>query len=489
MLIVPVVNKSSKKHIPWLTLVLIVINALIYFGLQSGESDARRQAMRYYVDSGLLEQELAAYKEQYPGRQHSAASSESKEQQEQRIAKQMLADQSFQKQLRKNEVITRQHSEFQAWSDKRQRFEQKMMRVVSYKYGYSPFRDNRSGLLSYMFLHGSTMHLVGNMVFLWLVGSVLELALGGGLFACVYLVTGVCSGVLFGVVYPDALGPLIGASGAVSGLMGAYTLLFWARRVRVFYSLGFYFDYAKVPALLLLPVWLGNEFFQLYTNTGSRVAYMAHVGGLLSGALCAFGIRAVKGDIVERLFAEDERRDQVTELLESGLRKFAELDLAGARGDIQRLLVLEPDNRLAMRHLFNIEKASPRSELFHDSARQLLVALQEKDATAFLEVFEEYNRLSGQPRLTADLLITLCEVYLSQNNCSRAAGCLKTLLRVAPQHNVVPALLLKLAQAYTAFGKHRQSLQCHQLLVKKYGTSHEGTIAQQILMTSAGVKN
>ena len=134
-----------------------------------------------------------------------------------------------------------------------------------------------------MFMHANFFHLLGNMIFLWLIGCSLEMAGKRAPYLSIYLLTGIFAALFFGMVYRHSTIPLVGASGAISGIIGAYTVLFGLRKVKIFLSLGFYFNYIKVRAISLLPIWIGNELYQLKWGGDSNVAYVAHVGGLLSG--------------------------------------------------------------------------------------------------------------------------------------------------------------------------------------------------------------
>ncbi len=131
-----------------------------------------------------------------------------------------------------------------------------------------------------MFLHGSWAHLLFNMLFLWIFGNNVEDRLGPVLFAAFYLITGL---VAFGAHFaadPGSTTPIVGASGAIAGLMGAY-LVFWPHaRITTLVT----FVVVSIPAWVVLVGWLVMQFF---TAPGSQVAWVAHVGGFVSGALFA----------------------------------------------------------------------------------------------------------------------------------------------------------------------------------------------------------
>ncbi|MBK8266840.1 MAG: rhomboid family intramembrane serine protease [Planctomycetes bacterium] len=134
-----------------------------------------------------------------------------------------------------------------------------------------------------MFLHGGWMHLIGNMLFLWIFGNNVEDRLGPVLFLIFYLATGVCGNLMHTFFEPSFV-PLVGASGAISGVMGGYLLLFPRARILAVVPIGYY------PATFSLPAWIYLAFYFVMQNlypasfgSGSHVAYWAHIGGFISG--------------------------------------------------------------------------------------------------------------------------------------------------------------------------------------------------------------
>jgi membrane associated rhomboid family serine protease len=139
-------------------------------------------------------------------------------------------------------------------------------------------------LLYSMFLHGSILHIAGNMLFLWIFGNNIEDRVGIPAYIGFYLAAGVIASAAHILVQPNSTIPVVGASGAVAGVMGAYLLLFPNVRIR---SLVFFFVVA-VRAKWLLGIWFVSQFF---TNPSAGVAWVAHVGGFAFGALVALMLR------------------------------------------------------------------------------------------------------------------------------------------------------------------------------------------------------
>ncbi|AHD10051.1 rhomboid family intramembrane serine protease [Phaeobacter gallaeciensis] len=136
-------------------------------------------------------------------------------------------------------------------------------------------------LLTSTFLHGSWMHLGGNMLFLWIFGDNMEDEMGHFTFLAFYLVSGVGAGLIHVASAPYSLVPLVGASGAIAGVMGGYLLLFPRARVDILLILIIYFRVFSIPAFVMLGVWLGMQFLGGIGSDpqAGGVAYWAHAGG------------------------------------------------------------------------------------------------------------------------------------------------------------------------------------------------------------------
>ncbi len=142
-------------------------------------------------------------------------------------------------------------------------------------------------VLTSMFLHGGWMHLLGNMLYLWIFGDNVEDAMGHGRFVVFYLLCGVAAALAQAVPDPQSTLPMVGASGAISGVLGAYLLLYPHARVLVLIPLGFILQTVRLPAGVVLILWFALQFISnLFAPAGSGgVAFRAHIGGFLAGML------------------------------------------------------------------------------------------------------------------------------------------------------------------------------------------------------------
>ena len=143
-------------------------------------------------------------------------------------------------------------------------------------------------ILTSMFLHGGLMHFIGNMLYLWIFADNVEDSMGSLRFVGFYLLCGVAAVLAQALPAPDSQVPMIGASGAISGVLGAYLLLYPYNRIKVL-VIFFFITVVQLPAMVMLGIWFALQVFNALGSLGLssvvNVAYTAHVGGFVAGAL------------------------------------------------------------------------------------------------------------------------------------------------------------------------------------------------------------
>jgi rhomboid family protein len=146
-----------------------------------------------------------------------------------------------------------------------------------------------SNIFTSMFLHGSWMHLIGNMWFLWLFGNNIEDSMTRPRFLAFYLLCGIAAALTQVIVEPDSGAPMVGASGAISGVMGAYLVLYPRVRVYTLVPLGFFITTMRLPAWGMLIYWMVLQLLGgvtgIFAKESGGVAFWAHVGGFLAGVV------------------------------------------------------------------------------------------------------------------------------------------------------------------------------------------------------------
>ncbi len=156
-------------------------------------------------------------------------------------------------------------------------------------------------LISSMFMHGSVMHIFGNMLYLWIFGNNVEDVLGHVKYFVFYILCGILAGLAHVLFNPSSTVPTVGASGAVAGVLGAYLVMYPKARVLTLVFLGIFIRLMEVPAVVLLVLWFVMQSLQGFLSLGVRemsggVAWFAHIGGFVAGAVLAFamGGRAIR---------------------------------------------------------------------------------------------------------------------------------------------------------------------------------------------------
>jgi membrane associated rhomboid family serine protease len=153
-----------------------------------------------------------------------------------------------------------------------------------------------TGVLASLFLHGGWLHLLGNMLFLWIFGNNIEDRLGRAWFLAFYLTGGVAAALTQVWIDPASSVPLVGASGAIAATLGAYIVLYPRARILTLIFLGFFYQLVEVPALVVLGYWFLLQLVDGVASLGAAsaqggVAFFAHVGGFVAGGLVGFVVR------------------------------------------------------------------------------------------------------------------------------------------------------------------------------------------------------
>ncbi|WP_448121691.1 rhomboid family intramembrane serine protease [Xanthomonas arboricola] len=292
MLLMPLHKPWSRQNIPWVTLLLVLVNVVVYLGYQRKDDALVENAVRYYVESGLGAVEAQAherYLQQTDGAKLRAArqaklGSVPARQRLAYLAQLTMHDLAFTEALRSG-ALFKDEQRLREWRTLRVPYDARLSKVFTLRHLQRSSEWSPARMLTASFLHGSFDHLLGNMLFLLALGTLLEGAIGSGWFLLLYLLGGFGASAASLWWRWGAPGGGLGASGAIAALMGAFCVVWGRRKVRFFYWFFVVFDYVRGPAILLLPLWLGWELYSLLWSDNGSVAFEAHAGGLVSGAL------------------------------------------------------------------------------------------------------------------------------------------------------------------------------------------------------------
>lgn len=388
---IPLENKPSWRHPPWMTLLLILVNMWVFWGPQRQEAVADERAAEHYVRTALPGIELPAFVSHLtqtgsPNARIAERLYEHKRYDD--LLEAMQNDSTFMRRLHQGQVITTSNPQYATWQAERAAYDRLRPAPFTARWAQDHSADAEWRPITWVtsaFLHGSTGHLLGNMLFLFLFGFSVELALGGGLYLLFYLLGAVGASALAAWAYAGMGGLGLGASGAVSALMGMYAVMYRMRRIRFFYQLFFYFNYVTAPALILLPAWIVNELIQHLTS-GRGVAYMAHLGGLITGALLmALAQRAGWLRLPSHEAVVAAADDGFSARLAEAERLTAEMKFDRAVPAWRAAARLRPQDADVLRAWFHLAKAQPTSEDFHRSAKMILRLRSHDRATLALQ--------------------------------------------------------------------------------------------------------
>jgi len=233
---------------------------------------------------------------------------------------------------------------------------------------------------------------------------------------------------------------------------------------------------------VLLPLWAGTEVCQLAFSDMRNVAYLAHIGGLISGALLGLINRRFLGFYDEEA-VEPEPEDEVSPLIEKALAHIGQLEMEKGAELLQEVLKKEPDNVTALKHLYEIYKTAPENPEFHTTAKQVLL-LSSKDGSTYnmtAEVYNDYVKRAKQPKLSAGLYLRLISILAGEGHLEKAEKIAMLFLHKMPTHQGLPTALLRLSNAFKMAGdpaKHKKYLK---IILSEYSDTPEAELAKSAI--------
>lgn len=429
---IPLANKPTWQAPPWMTVLIILVNMLVYWGWQAPEEKRVQANAERYAKSGLAALEVPHYL-RHLERQAERLPAEKEhldmvrklwdERLDEALYQDMWMDPGFRRALLAQTVIPESDPQHAEWRRLRAQVTPFEPQPFTTRWAQSfdrRFDERPETLLTGTFLHGSTDHLLGNMVFLFLFGFTLEMALGPGLYLLLYLLCGVGASAVSLWAHGGSPGYGLGASGAIAGLMAMYVVMYRQRRIQFFYMVLFYFNYARWPALAVLPVYMGYELLQqLLADRG--VDYMAHLGGLVSGAVLMTALMAVRkleapANLSPPAASPATERDAAAQTaVERAQRLTDALDFSAANQAWQRAAQLQPGAIPVLESWFSVAQHFPASEEFHAVAKRLLT-LPATDHAARKNLHAHYltylKLAKPGVRLSANTLAHLIPVFV-----------------------------------------------------------------------------
>ncbi len=486
-MLVPLDRKPDWHHPPLITLLLILVNVLCFFVWQVNDGQYEHEASNYYFSSDLPEIELPRYRAYLREPANPTAFPDAfyyladKDIGKEQLYMMMELDGPFMQRLHAGEIIQSGDPQYAVWQKQRREYTKYKDRIVSYRFSMVNIRPSIVTLFTHMFLHADVAHLLGNMLFLFLFGFVVEMTLGRPLYLFAYLASGVMAGLFYLLLEPQSAYWGLGASGAISGLAGMYTVLFGMRKIRFFYTLLFYFDYIKAPAIIMLPVWLGYELFdQLFTN--NNVNNLAHIGGLLSGALIAWLAKKYSPSINLDYLDAEEKQQAFRKKYQEGTEALGAMDISKAQRIFSELAEEQPENIELLVQLYNVVKLNPNNPAIHQHARKIMRLPAADKATVKLQhdIFIDYvERVQPNVQLSPDLMISLALRFAANNYLQDAEKIVLYLTTRVTDFSRNAEGLMALTTHYRRINNSQKADKYLSLLLECYPNSLEAKHARQ----------
>ncbi len=362
------------------------------------------------------------------------------------------------------------------------------------RFGYRPALDGLASLLSSMFAHGGWLHLVGNMWFLYLVGCNLEDRWGRWQFTSFYLIAGIIAALTYTALHPESEIPLVGASGAVAGAMGAFMVCFSKTKVKIFYLYWLFlmprWGTFNASAWLVLLFWVAEQALWMMVEVsgdGAGIAFSAHVGGFLFGAAVAAmlrfsGVDMQLDELGERVaadglevFSEDPLYLQAMEYRDRG-------EDVAAKERLVRLIADKPTHRGAREALFMIGVQLKDLEALDYSVGFLIDDYGRRQADEPLaDLFRQLRGAMPDYGLTDQELFRVVGAAKRMDDAEPTIQAVSELMQLYPKSAVMPRAMWAAAEVQQRFGTPKQHRDTLERIVRRFPDHACGGMARREL--------
>lgn len=326
MIIVPTEKQLDWRHAPLVLCMLVFINVMVFFLYQSSDTPKLIEVMTNYQTHGYFEREWPVFEEYLQKQNENELLDEYrtaiKNEESMHVIGDMLMRDGFYEYLRQNARSHFNPDFYDQWAPQRELMHKRVQSVSYIAYGLTASNLDFSSVITHQFLHGDIMHLLGNMFFLIVCGFAVEAAIGHWRFLAFYLLSGIAGGLAHAAADWESTTPLVGASGAISGVMAMYLAVFRWKKIEFFYWFFFFVGYFRAPALLILPFYIGKEIYSYHMDAESNVAFMAHAGGFIAGAVLIgiawlFNRSVFNTDYIDSEQTASPRQQQLADIYEN----------------------------------------------------------------------------------------------------------------------------------------------------------------------------
>lgn len=441
-MIIPIAHEDQRgRRWPWVTIVIIALNVVVFlFTHDRMEIEAR--------EAGQIQLHILILSARYPDAQTTpdvAQMVRSFKREHAKVFARLAStartpvDTWDAEHLGANATPTDINSEMAALGTQ---LEQIRSESLAWNYAFHPYHPTLISYITADFLHGGWEHLIFNMWFLWLAGTILEDAWGRVVYPIFYLIAGVIALVVHAGVFRDSFVPVVGASGAIAGLMGGFLARFPQTRIKMAWLWWFRIYKFFVPAYVILPLWLVIQvFWGILAGSEGGVAYWAHVGGFACGMIGAVILRSsgiehtVNQAIEEKVsWTAEPELVRATEFL--GENRPAE-----AAAELKQLVKEQPDSIDVQELLLVAQQKAGDAAGQKESLTNLCRLYISSDPEAAWRHYEQFVNLGGDS-ISRGVWMELCRYLETQQNWDRAVSEYEHLAQKnATERASVPALV------------------------------------------------
>lgn len=331
--IIPIGSEEGVRRLPYITMGLVVLNTLIWIITSSVLGSQEKELAELDRRMSEIEQRYI-YKiiEKDP-----------------RILTNFDLE-TIHDRFATDSIIPVESEDYYYWQSLYREFKEKKSRVVFEQWGFKPSTFNLRQMFSSLFIHANFLHLLFNMLFLWLVGCNIEDDWSWKIFPGLYLISGVVACLFHTAAFPKSDVPLIGASGAIAGIMGAFMIRHFKTKIRFAYFIWIilrpYFGTFTMYAGIALPIWFLEQILGASWSIESGTAYWAHIGGFVFGAVvgASFKFFGVEKKYIEPMVEETFEKLKLSPKMKEINRKLDAGDTAGAIPLLLQIINEEPGN-------------------------------------------------------------------------------------------------------------------------------------------------
>lgn len=477
VLLIPIGHDQTRRHFPWVTAALIALCTLVQL-IRFVTSPSEERLYELWFEQESLEAQVVlrfadsdAVDDQMMAALQSAASDAERyglgNEFDPNVGAAMMAmsDQEREELLtrfRGGDLVNLDDPLYERLMEVDAELDRYLKNDLAQTMGYRPSSGLSINLVLSAFVHGGWMHLLGNMLFLWLVGCNLEDRWGRSVFAAMYLVGGAVASLAYALVHPGSDIPLIGASGAVAAAMGAFLVCFATAEIRYFYYFWSLFSGPQkgtfdAPAFVAFPLWFITQLWYAWIETYMHlgVAYSAHVGGFLFGIAVAVGLKYSGIEATHLLpatakgveWTEDPEYLQARELI-------VERRADDAVPLLEAVLQRTPGHPGATHDLYEHGVATRQEPLVQRTASDRIAELRRTGDTA--GVTRVYTRLvEGFPgvQLSERALFDVAKAAAEVGPAALLIHATRSLITSFPQSPLIPGCLWEVAGAQEREGR------------------------------------